>query len=83
MQVDGDVEPFLPQAARQRKVVAHSGEATSSRDDNDVSQITITANNLCRCRFDDIGEPGSRVPPAKGTNQRRRQHDVANQPQSD
>jgi hypothetical protein len=83
VQVDGDVEPLPPQSARKREVVAHSGKTAGSRDDNDVSQITITANNLCGGRFDDIGKPGVRIPPAKGTNQRSGQHHVADQSQSD
>ena len=83
MEVDGDIEPLPPQAARKGEIVANSGKPASSRNDNDVSQITIAADNLCGCRFDDVGEPGVRIPSAKGTNQRSGQHHVADQPQAD
>jgi hypothetical protein len=82
VQVDGNVEPLPPEASRKCDIVAQSGETASSRDDNDVSQITITADNLCGCRFDDIGESGVRIPPANGTNQRSGQDHIADQPQS-
>ena len=72
-----------PQAARERQVVDHPPQATSSRDDNDVSQITIPANDRRCGRFDHIGELGVRIPASKGTDERRREHHVTNQPQPD
>jgi len=83
MQIDGDVEMPRPQAVRQRQVVDHPRQASSSRDDNDVSQITISANDRCRGRFDHVGELGFRIPASKGRNERRREHHVTNQPQPD
>jgi hypothetical protein len=83
MQVDGDIEPLPPQAACKGEVVANPGQPASSRNDNDVSQITITADNLYGCRFDDVGEPGVRIPSAKATNQRSGQRHVADQSQAD
>jgi hypothetical protein len=82
VEVDGDIEPFPTQAARKREVVPDSGKPATSRNDNDVSQITITADNLCGWRFDDVGEPSVRIPSAKGTDQRSGQHHVADQPQA-
>ena len=81
MQIDGDIETLSPQATRKCEVVAHTRHTTSSRDDNDVSEITITADNGGSRRFDDIGELGVRISPSEGTNQRGCQHHVTNQPQ--
>ena len=83
MQIDGDIEMLPPQAARKREVVAHTRHTASSRDDNDVTQITITADDGGGGRFDHIGELGVRIPASKGTNERRREHHVTNQPQPD
>jgi hypothetical protein len=80
MQVDGNVEPLLPQAAREREVGAHSGKTASPRNHNDVSQITITADDRGGSRFDHIGELALGIAPSEGANQRRREHHVANQP---
>jgi hypothetical protein len=83
VQIERDIETLPPQAARQGEVVAHTGETAGSRDDDDVSQITITANNGGCGSFDHIGELGVRIPPSEGTNERRREHHVSDQPQSD
>jgi hypothetical protein len=83
MQIDGDVEPLPPQLTRKREVVADPGETATLRDDNDVSQITIPADDGRSRRFDDIGELGVRIPAAQRTNERCRQHHVTDQPQTD
>jgi len=83
VQIDGDIEMLPPEAARKREVVTYTRHTPSSRDDNDVTQITITADYWSGGGFDDIGELGVRIPPSEGTNQRRREHHVTNQPQSD
>ena len=83
VQIDRNVEMLAAQAARERQVVEHPRQAASSRDDNDVSQITITANDRRGGRFDHIGEAGIRIPASKGTNERRREHYVTDQPQPD
>jgi len=83
VQIDGDIEVLSPQPTRKRQVVAYTRHTASSGDDNDVSEITITADDRGGGRFDDIGELAVRIPPSEGTNQWRREHDVTNQPQSD
>jgi len=82
VQIDGDIEALSPQAARKREVVADTRHTASSRDDNDVSEITIPANNRRSGGFDDIGELRVRIPPSEGTNQRGSQHHVTDQPQA-
>jgi hypothetical protein len=83
VQIDRDVETLSSQSAREREVVEHPRQAARSADDNDVSQITITADDRRRGRFDHVGELGSRIFASKGTNQGRREHDVTDQPQPD
>ena len=83
MKINGDIEPFAAQPAREREVVADTGSAPRLRDDNDVSQITIPADNRRSGRFDDIRELAGRVAAAQCGNERCRQHDVTYQPQSD
>jgi hypothetical protein len=81
MKINGDIEPFAAQPAREREVVADTGSAPRLRDDNDVSQITIPADHRRRRRFDDIREAAARIPAAQSGDQRCRQHHVADQAQ--
>jgi hypothetical protein len=80
VQVDSDIEMLPPQPPRKRQVVTHTRHTASPWDDNDVSQITITADDRGGSRFDHIGELALGIAPSEGANQRRREHHVANQP---
>jgi len=80
VQIDSDIEMLPPQPPRKRQVVTHTRQTVSPWDDNDVSQITVTADDRGGSRFDDIGELAVGIAPSEGANERRREHDVANQP---
>jgi hypothetical protein len=80
VQIDGDIEMPPPQLPRKRQVVTHTRHTAGPWDDNDVSQITITADDRGGGRLDDIGELALGITPSEGANERRREHDVANQP---
>jgi len=80
VQIDGDIEVLPPQSPRKRQVIADTRHTGSPRDDNDVSDITITADDWGGGRFDDIGELAVGIPPSEGVNQRRGEHHVADQP---
>ena len=80
MQIYSDIEMLSPQPPRKRQVVTHTRQTARPRDDNDVSQITITADDRGGSRFDDIGELAVGIASSKGANERRREHHVANQP---
>jgi hypothetical protein len=80
VQIDGDIEMPPPQLPRKRQVVTHTRHTAGPWDDNDVSQITITADDGSGTRFDDIGELAVGIAPSEGANERRREHHVANQP---
>jgi hypothetical protein len=83
VQVNSDIELLPPQPTREREVIAETGSTPRLRNDNDVSQITIPADNRRSGRFDDIRELAGRVAAAQCGNERCRQHDVTYQPQSD
>ncbi len=83
VQVDRDVEVLAPQPPRDRDVVAHASQAAPLRRDDDLREVGIAADDGDGGGFDQVGQPGAGISARDGTQQRRGQRDIADQPQPD
>jgi tetratricopeptide (TPR) repeat protein len=83
MKVDGDVEPFTPEASPEGGVVAEPRDTGTPRKDDELVEMGIPPKDGSGRVLDDVGEMGVRKPDAQGTDERRREDYVAEQPQPD
>ena len=83
MKIDDEIESAGAEPAGQPEIVAEARETTRPLDDDDVVEVGMVAHHRLGWSLDEIGEARAREAPLQGADGRRREHDVADQPQAD
>jgi hypothetical protein len=83
MQVDREIEALLPQAAAQSPILANARESPTLGGDNQLVDVWVSLQDRSRGRFHDVHNPRIGVAAAQRANERRREDNVADEPQAD
>jgi hypothetical protein len=83
VQVEREIETRPPQPPRQRDVRDDPFHPARPRHHDHLVEMRIVPDDRRRIRLDQVGEPRLRVRPAQPAQQRRREHDVADEAQPD
>ena len=83
MHVDRHIEPLAPQPSDEREIVEQPPRAAPPRDDDHVIEVRIVDHDRRRVLLDEIRETPIRVRPPQRADDRRREHHVTYQPQSE
>ena len=83
MQVDGDVEPHVPELARHREIVRDTVHAGPFWYDEHFVDIRVVPDDRFGERFDEIRKVGVRIRAAQGAQERCGEDDVADQAKAD
>jgi hypothetical protein len=83
MQIDRDVKPLAPQLARKREIATKTGESASLRRHDDMRNVGIAAYDRGGRRFNNVSQLCAGIGPPQRPQERRRQHNIADQPQPD
>ena len=83
MQIDRDVESLAPQLPRNREIATKSGESAALRRHDDMGNVGIAAYDRGRRRFNEVSQLCAGIGPPQRSEERRRQHNIADQPQPD
>ena len=83
MQIDRDVVPLAAEAAGQPQVISDTRNARSPRRHDHLVQMRVPANDCQGLRLHEVRQVRIRKPALQRPEERRRKHDVANQPKAD
>ena len=83
MQVDDEIEARCRELARQSPIVGDPRQSTGVRDRDHGVQVRVPGDDRRGGRFDEVRERRVRVPAPQRADDRRREHDVADEAQAD
>src|SRR5262249_13990649 len=83
VQIERHVEPLRAELSGHGEIVTPSSGTGSSPDDDHLVEMRVAADDGGRGRFNEIGEMRPGKVPAQRPHERRREHDVADEPWAD
>ena len=83
MEVDDEIEAGTPETRGQGEVISETTPTARALDDDDLIQMGVAAHDGFGYEFHKIRNPGVREALPQRRNRRRREDDVANEPQPD
>jgi hypothetical protein len=83
VQIDRDVVPLASKATGESQVIGDTRDARAPRGHDHLVQMRIAANDCQGLGLDEVRQVRVRKPALQRPDQRRRKHDVANQPKPD
>ena len=83
MKIDHQIEAIGFQSPREAQIVAAARQPAWTLDDQDFGKIGVMPHDRLGRGLDEIGDARTGKPPLERADRRRREHDVANQPQTD
>src|SRR4029079_13892670 len=82
VQIDREIEAARPERSAQSQIVAEPSQTATLRSHDEIGNVRIVLNDWDSRWFDDVSDLRVGVAAPHGTNQRRSEHDVADEAQS-